>query len=295
MICKVIGRSVQGASHIRSDTKCQDSHKIVLTDDLIIIAVADGHGSKSCPYSKSGSKMAVNTFCSLINKLYEAYADHPDQLATYLKRDGEDKIAKTIDREWKEKVLKCHSKNRLEIPKDEKGKDDLAAVYQQYGTTLLGIAIFDGFLFAFQLGDGDICFVTEQKTEMIINPEKILGVETHSLSKKDSWKNVITTVQRISLDRDLPVIITLSSDGFSNSYKSETDFHNTLKDYLRMIKEHGIEAVEKSLRNWLNETSEMGSGDDITLCIAYYPEEQSNCLPLQNIEESEIITDGKNE
>ena len=293
MIRKVIGRSVQGASHIRSNTKCQDSHKIVLTDDLIIIAVADGHGSKSCPYSDSGSKMAVNTFCSLFNKLYEAYANNPDQLITYLNRDGEDKIAKTIDYEWKEKVLKCHKRNLREIPKNEKGKDDFAAVYQQYGTTLLGLVIFDGFLFAFQLGDGDICFVTEQNVEMVISPEKILGVETHSLSKKDSWKNVITTVQRISIDQDLPAIFTLSSDGFSNSYKSETDFYNTLKDYLGMIKEHGIEAVEESLQSWLNETSEMGSGDDITLCIAYYSEEQSDQLATQNIEESEKFTDEK--
>lgn len=293
MIRKVVGRSVQGASHIRSNTKCQDSHKIVLNDDLIIIAVADGHGSKSCPYSDSGSKMAVNTFCSLISRLYEAYADNSDQLITYLKRDGEDKIAKTIDYEWKEKVLKCHKRNLREIPKDEEGKDNLSAVYQQYGTTLLGLAIFDGFLFAFQLGDGDICYVTEQNVEMIICPEKILGVETHSLSKKDSWKSVITTVQRINIDQDLPVIFTLSSDGFSNSYKSETDFHNTLIEYLGMIKEHGLDAVEENLQGWLNETSEMGSGDDITLCIAFYSEEQNNQFPAQNTEESEIVRNEK--
>lgn len=293
MIRKVVGRSVQGASHIRSNTKCQDSHKIVWTDDLVIIAVADGHGSKSCPYSDSGSKMAVKTFCDLVGKLYEAYAENPDQLITYLNRDGEDKIAKTIDIEWKEKVRRCHKRNLREIPKDEKGNENLAAVYQQYGTTLLGLAIFNGFLFAFQLGDGDICFVTEQNVEMIISPEKILGVETHSLSKKDSWENVITTVQKISFDQNLPVMFALSSDGFSNSYKSETDFHNTLKDYLGMIKEHGIEAVEESLQSWLNETSEMGSGDDITLCIAYYSEDQSNRLSTQKEEESEIITDEK--
>ena len=293
MIRKVIGRSIQGASHIRSNTKCQDSRKFVLTDDLIIIAVADGHGSKSCPYSNYGSKIAVNIFCSLIIKLYDAYAENPDQLITYLNRDGEDKIAKTIDYEWKEKVRKYHNKNLRGISKDEKGNDNLAAVYHQYGTTLLGLAIFNGFLFAFQLGDGDICFVTEQNVEMVICPEKILGVETHSLSKEASWKNAITTVKRIRLDQELPAMFSLSTDGFSNSYKSEDDFYNTLKDYLGMIKEHGLDVVDKNLQSWLKETSEMGSGDDITLCIAYYSEEQSNQPPTKNIDESEIVTDEK--
>jgi hypothetical protein len=32
-----------------------------------------------------------------------------------------------------------------------------------------------------------------------------------------------------------------------------------------MIKEHGAREVSKNLKKWLNETSEIGCGDDITV------------------------------
>ena len=47
MIPIVFGGSVTGASHIRSQTPCQDnSKKLILEDGTAILAVADGHGSK---------------------------------------------------------------------------------------------------------------------------------------------------------------------------------------------------------------------------------------------------------
>ena len=59
----VFGECVQGASHKRADLECQDSYKkIEFEDGTVILAVADGHGSKSSPYSKTGSTVAVNVF-----------------------------------------------------------------------------------------------------------------------------------------------------------------------------------------------------------------------------------------
>ena len=110
MNCTVIGKSVQGASHIVHNTECQDSYRQVQFDDgCAIVAVADGHGSSSCPFSKSGSTIAVNTFIHIISELHDLYADKLDALSTYLNREGEVKIAQTIDLEWKKRVLKAHS------------------------------------------------------------------------------------------------------------------------------------------------------------------------------------------
>ena len=68
----IIGTKVQGASHKRTDTECQDSYKYLwLSDDSLVLAVADGHGSKSCPYSKTGSSIAVNAFCQVIETLFD--------------------------------------------------------------------------------------------------------------------------------------------------------------------------------------------------------------------------------
>lgn len=267
----VFGKSVQGASHIRSNTECQDSHKKVICEDgAIIMAVADGHGSKSCPYSRTGSKIAVNVFCDILKNLYDGYADHPEQLLSYLNREGDITVSKAIDSEWKRRVVERHKKSKRSITKLEDGSNDLSSIYKQYGSTLLGILIAKEFIFAFQLGDGDICYVNSAGLELVIEPEKILGVETHSLSRDKAWEKAITCVRRMNVENSIPSMFTLSSDGYANSYKSEEEFHTTVTEYLALMNEHGAQAVEESLPTWLSETSTMGCGDDITMMVAYF-------------------------
>ena len=287
----VFGRSIQGASHVRSETECQDSYKKTICDDgTIILSVADGHGSKSCPYSRTGSRIAVNVFCSIIKNLYEGYAESPEQLLTYLNREGDTRISMAIDSEWKKRVVECHRKNKREIPHHENGEDDLMSVYKQYGTTLIGLLITRTFVFAFQLGDGDICYVNSEGFEAVIEPEKILGVETHSLSREKAWEKAITIVRRIDIESTLPSMFFLSTDGFANSYKNEQEHQTAVKDYLQMINEHGVRAVKDSLPGWLSETSSLGCGDDITVLIAYYSTEELQEIDADE-EENEVTAD----
>lgn len=268
---KIYGESVQGASHIRNDVVCQDSHKIVqLPNDITLIAVADGHGSESCPYSKTGSKIATNVFCKIMEDLSRNFAENMDFFATYLNREGELKVAQAIDAEWKRRVWKAHTDNKREKPLNNSGEVDKAAIYKQYGTTLLGIMVTSSFIFAFQLGDGDILYINRSEVQSVIEGDKILGTETHSLCKIDAWKKAITVIRKRDITEEVPYLYLLSTDGFSNSYKTTDDFKITCRDYYNMIQEHGFEAVAANLKNWLNETSELGCGDDITVVIAYY-------------------------
>ena len=62
----------------------------------------------------------------------------------------------------------------------------------------------------------------------------------------------------------------LSTDGFANSYSSDIEFEKTCSDYFCMIREHGAATVQSNLKKWLNETSELGCGDDITMVMAYF-------------------------
>ena len=67
----IFGEAVKGASHKNNNISCQDAFKIEhLSESCSIVAVADGHGSSACPYSKYGSAMAVNTFCYIIRRIY---------------------------------------------------------------------------------------------------------------------------------------------------------------------------------------------------------------------------------
>lgn len=267
---QVFGTSVQGASHIRSGRECQDSLKKVVRDSgAVILAVADGHGSDSCPYSKTGSFAAVNVFCKIMDDYLETYTGQQEMLFTFLKREGDTKIAQEIDAEWKRRVLRLHAKCKREIPMQEDGSKDKEAVYRLYGSTLLGLVITEEFLFAFQLGDGDIMKVSEAGIYNVIEPDKILGTETHSLSKAESWKKAITLIRRREEKEKRPVMYMLSSDGLANSYRDDGEFQKTCLDYYALLKEHGVKAVSNQLKVWLQETSEMGCGDDITALFAY--------------------------
>lgn len=291
MTRRVFGESVQGASHIRNGRECQDSLKKIEKDEnTLILAVADGHGSDSCPYSKTGSEVAVNVFCKIMSDYLETYAGDPELLLTFLKREGDTKVAQAIDAEWKRRILKLHSKYKREIipnsednvPGAESGvldverNKDKAAIYRMYGSTLIGLVITKEFLFAFQLGDGDIVKVSEIGVQNIIEADKILGTETHSLSKAESWKKAITFIKKQEENEPLPVMYMLSSDGMANSFKNDDEFKKTCSDYFDLLKEHGAKTVSDNLKAWLSETSELGCGDDITALFAYF--EKGDCL-----------------
>lgn len=267
---QVFGASVQGASHVRSGRECQDSLKKVVKDSgAVILAVADGHGSDSCPYSKTGSFVAVNVFCKIMGDYLDTYAGQTEMLFTFLKREGDTKIAQEIDAEWRRRILRLHAKCKREIPLNEGGGREKEAVYKLYGSTLLGLLITKEFLFAFQLGDGDIMKVSEAGVYNVIEADKILGTETHSLSKPESWKKAITLIRKREENEQRPVMFLLSTDGLSNSYKNDGEFRKTCLDYYVLLKEHGVRAVSDQLNTWLRETSEMGCGDDITALFAY--------------------------
>lgn len=267
----IYGESVKGASHVRNGVICQDSYKVVeLSNDITIISAADGHGSEACPYSKTGSVIATNVFCSVMEELICNFESDLDAMPTYLNREGEIKIAQTIDAEWKRRVWKVHTNNKREKAVDESGSIDKNSVYRQYGTTLIGMLITPKFIFAFQLGDGDILYVDDTEVTPVIEGYKILGTETYSLSKQAAWKSAISMVRIKDINAEKPYFYMLSTDGFANSFKSQEEFYKTCRDYYDIMETHGFETLSNNMKDWLVETSELGCGDDITVVISRY-------------------------
>lgn len=263
----LIDGSVRGASHIRSGMPNQDSYKTAKLPEAIILAAADGHGSKSSPFSKTGSTIAVNVFCGILAQYLENYANNLDTLASFLLREGDTTVAHAIDSEWKCRVEKAHKRRALSVIRTVTDGTDNVDIWRQYGTTLLGVAITPSFYFAFQLGDGDILFLDDNGVRYPVRPEKLLGTETYSLSHSDAWKKAVATVGPCRSEATRCALM-LATDGFANSYSNEASFLNACEDYYATIKEHGAEAVRKNLKGWLNETSAGGSGDDITVMFA---------------------------
>ncbi len=287
----VFGARVKGAAHERSGLPCQDYFAICdnnfyypgigekkefysgLSDDTVIISVADGHGSSACPYSEIGSRVAVNVFCDMMAQYCYKYQSDMSSLERLLNKESNTiRIAQSIEYDWKNRVQRDYSLNKRKRPESlttEEEKND-ANIHRLYGTTLLGALITGNFIFSFQLGDGDIVLVEEDQVRPLLKNQRLLGVETHSLSKKDAWNNAVTNLHRIAEFKSRPMMLLFSTDGLSNSYVSDNEFNKSAVDYLRLIHNHGVGRVREQLEKWLSETSLKGCGDDITAIFAYY-------------------------
>lgn len=293
MMQRIIGESIQGYTHIQRNLECQD-RKLYreLEDGSLVLSVADGHGSRSCPYSGTGAELAVNTFCELIEELHSGFQNAGDLLSDYLNHQGSLKFAQTVERDWKEAVQTYHLKVGLPMPMTQTGEEDLNALYRLYGTTLLGLLIAPTFVFAFQIGDGDIIYADDEGVQPVVVAVKLLGVESHSLCSREAWKKAVSTVRFQpweqhyfeetygpdtaastvhfqSWEQHLPCAFLLSTDGLSNSYADDEAFRQTCAQYFEALKTYGPDTVEENLPEWLSETSRLGCGDDTTLLMAY--------------------------
>ncbi len=259
----IFGDWAQGASHNRAGIEWQDYwRKIDYIKGVYIIAVADGHGSEKCPYSSDGARLATKVFCSLMSEYYNSY-DDMDALETFLNREGDVKLARTIDLDWKEEVLSAQERSGRDVGLSEK------EIHMLYGTTLLGMMIVDSFVFTLQIGDGDIIYVDEHNVSPMVDTDRLLGVETHSLSSQNAWKNAVTGIMNKDMGDGKPYMYMLSTDGFSNSFANKAAYYKTCREYYEMIRQHGVKTVKSHLKDWLRETSEFGCGDDITTVFAY--------------------------
>lgn len=271
----VIGACERGYSHICRGTECQDSmKKLEREDGTVILAVADGHGSRACPHSKDGSQLAVETFCGIMEQHLDAYTGELEQLRLLLHREGSLRIAQIIEQEWKQRVLAFHREQERELPVTGEGEPEFSALYKLYGSTLLGAVITDSYVFAFQIGDGDILYADRQGVAPVVQGEKLLGVESYSLCSRDAWKKAVSALWQRTWSEQLPLMFLLSTDGFANSFASDEGFYSTCQDYFSLLNEHGAQAIDANLPNWLAETSQLGCGDDTTVLIAYFTENE---------------------
>ncbi len=136
---------------------------------------------------------------------------------------------------------------------------------QAYGTTLL-LAVLDAqhCLYA-QIGDGDILAVDPAGAVRRPVPAdgRLVANQTTSLCTPSA-----TADFRIRVERDRPALVLLATDGYANSFSSDSEFLIVGSDVHRMVGADGLDSVAEHLEGWLAEASELGSGDDITVGLA---------------------------
>jgi hypothetical protein len=259
---RAFGATVRGASHRRRRLPNQDAlgwYPLSAEGGVVALAVADGHGSPKCFRSDAGAGLAVRVALSIVSEFVDNSITE-DALPKL--RAAAEWLPERIARAWRDAVeedLRAHPFSPKEA---SAGK---ANPLLAYGTTILAVVAAPEFLVCAQLGDGDILLVAEsgEVSRPWQDQKKILGFETTSLCTADAASEMRVAV--FDAAPLLPELVLLSTDGYSNSFREERGFLQIGSDVLRLIREEGLNELEKDLPGWLNEASELGSGDDITL------------------------------
>lgn len=284
----LLGESVQGASHIAQGVPNQDAIQWwqSANDSALIIAVADGHGSARSFRSQFGAQMAVTT---AIDSLRNFLSDQTDDLAlSVIKGMAEERLARELVRAWRDRIEAHLAQTPFTSDELEKLKKSGTKAFQAveanpllaYGATILSVLVTGTFIVYLQLGDGDILTVSAETevTRPILKDTRFLANETTSLCMIDAAQEVQIGFE--ATVASAPALILLCTDGYSNSFRDDKNFLKIGADLFEVIHTDGLSAVSANLSGWLNQASQQGSGDDITLGILCQSAAFENVNPI---------------
>lgn len=255
--------SVQGPAKARN----QDWSDVEYTPDgALLLAVADGHGSAAHPLSHLGARYAVDVFKLCAAQFATRARAAGDGAGGGLRRlwaDAHDRMPRELVRIWQDWVVDRHT------PADGEEHRTGPALLRAHGTTLIGAVLTEGLFVAWQLGDGDLMVVHPDGTvAQPLTPEQAeLGDETESMCSRQAWDLVRVHWAPISDPARLPRLVTLSTDGLSNSFAARDGFIRFVRELDQRINTEGLAAVGDALPGWLGRAGSY-SGDDTTAVVA---------------------------
>lgn len=276
---RVIGSSVRGASHIRGGLENQDAIGWMPAEGAgarVVVSVADGHGSPKSFRSATGARLAVEVSQELAADLLTAPGGRVE--LSWVKDRLEQDAPRRIVREWRARVDEDLARSpftdeefaRIRERDGHKGQEMVENdPYLAYGSTLVTAVAAPLFMAFWQVGDGDVLTVSAVGAgRPLAGDERLIGNETTSLCSADAWR-----LFRVGVFGTPAPLIMVSTDGFANSFRDDEGYFRFGSDVLRMLAAEGVDAVGDRLSGWLNEMTQAGSGDDISLGIACRPGE----------------------
>jgi len=284
---KALSASVRGASHELGGFGNQDAVRLKNpsdSDDVLLLAVADGHGSARSFRSERGSAMAAE--CALRELRRFVRRLRPDAPLSQVRRRARTLWPKALLAAWKAAVradLVVHPFTLMDFaafpdspPVAKPGEELPITAYLAYGATLITVAITHRYILYSQLGDGDI--LTVQADGNVSRPwprrHEFMANQTVSLCSHHAFDEFQIRVD--PLRGPMPALIMLSTDGYANCFGDDEGFYKVGSDFLHYLRAEGTDFVGQKLEEWLRQSSHDGSGDDITVGLAV----RTNTLPF---------------
>ena len=277
---RVAGATVRGASHVRSGLPNQDALRWLPDAGQgppVALAISDGHGSARCFRSDVGARLAAEAATQTLLEFLENRCDVADLAVT----EG---ATEALVRRWRQAVERHRREapfapSEIEALVRDAGASGWKAVEANpllaYGATLSAVLLAESFVVYLQVGDGDILAVSEAgEVSRPLPPDgRLFAGQTTSLCAPQAWRDFRVHFQPLAHAGSAgahakPALILLATDGYANSFRDDAAFLRVGSDLLEMILANGLDAVAGGLAPWLDEASQLGSGDDITLALA---------------------------
>jgi hypothetical protein len=271
--------SVRGASHERNNLPNQDAVRRSNpsgTEDFLVMAIADGHGSSRSFRSERGSALATECALQVLRDFVVRLG--PDAPLSRVRHQGRTRWPQAMVTTWRKAVQADLAKTPFSPldfaafpeapPVIKPGMELPGAAYLAYGATLVVVAITRRYMLFSQLGDGDI--LTIRGDGVVSRPlpkqHEFMSNQTVSLCTHMASRQFQTRV--LPCRAGAPVLVMLSTDGYANCFGTEEAFFSVGADILAYLQSHGVPFVSEMLEQWLRESSRDGSGDDITVGLA---------------------------
>jgi hypothetical protein len=274
-----LSASVRGASHERGGLGNQDAVRLKNpsgADDVLLLAVADGHGSSRSFRSERGSALAAECALRELRRFLRRLG--PDAPLSRVRNQAGTRWPKAVVAAWKKAVraeLAATPFTQLDFapfpdapPVVKPGQELPITAYLAYGATLITVAITRRYILYSQLGDGDILTVGADGgvSRPLPRQHEFMANQTLSLCSHHATEEFQIRVD--ALRGAAPALIMLSTDGYANCFGDDEGFFKVGADLLAYLRSTGVDFVGEKLEEWLRQSSHDGSGDDITVGLA---------------------------
>jgi hypothetical protein len=265
----VMSATARGSRHDRSGAPNQDAswREVVrhADDDLVLMAVADGHGGARYVRSDVGSCLAVEIACQVARDLVTVTGQPWSRRA--LERHSREQLAPAIVDRWRSACLadladRPFTDQECSLTTESMDHEPLLA----YGSTLLLAILTATSSVVLQLGDGD-CLVADHEGRVTLPmdaDDRLVGGETTSLC----LPTALSDFRFASADgMDWPIVL-LATDGYGVAFADPAWRQLVMRDLARAFRDRGAGHIEAKLPGWLADSASVG-GDDATVVVAF--------------------------